>query len=70
MGGKCVLCSYHKCSASMVFHHVDGGTKEFNIAAGGYYRSWRRVEKELKKCVLVCGNCHGEVHTGLVVIPG
>lgn len=27
---------------------------------------WDRVFEEMKKCVFVCANCHGEIHAGLV----
>jgi hypothetical protein len=27
---------------------------------------WDRVFAEMQKCVLVCGNCHGEIHEGLI----
>ncbi len=27
--------------------------------------SWEMIEKELKKCVLLCCRCHREVHDGL-----
>lgn len=62
-GGKCSLCGYNKCSYSMHFHHVNG-SKDFNIA-GKHCYSWDKIKKELDKCVLVCANCHGEIHSGL-----
>lgn len=30
-----------------------------------FSETWSRVLEELKKCILVCANCHGEIHTGL-----
>lgn len=62
LGGKCCLCGYNKCSASLDFHHVDPSTKEFGIGAKGLTRSWEKTKIELDKCILVCKNCHGELH--------
>lgn len=44
------------------FHHKDGEYKEGNIASK--YKSWsqERLEKELKKCVVICANCHRKLH--------
>ena len=50
----------------MDFHHLDAKTKEFGISLDGITRSWDRVLKELDKCVLVCSNCHREVHAGML----
>ena len=62
-GGKCVLCGYKKCQDALAFHHIESGNKEFGLARGvGLCRSWERVKKELDKCVLVCCNCHAEIH--------
>jgi len=46
-------------------HHLDSSEKDFGISSRGYTRSWKRVQEELKKCVLLCANCHREVHVGL-----
>lgn len=64
-GGKCRLCGYNRCKRSMDFHHVDPATKSFEIGPN-WQRSWKVLEVELDKCVLVCANCHGEIHAGLI----
>jgi len=68
-GGKCVICGYHRCITAMKFHHLDPNTKEFGISRYGVTRSWEAVKAELDKCILVCGNCHDEIHEGVTIIP-
>ena len=65
-GGKCISCGYYRCQAALDFHHVDTTQKEFGISMDGITRSWERVQKELDKCVLVCSNCHREIHAGIL----
>lgn len=67
-GGKCIVCNYNKCSQSLVFHHIDPNEKDFGIASNKT-RSWEKIKKELDKCVLLCHNCHNEVHAGLTQLP-
>ena len=64
-GGSCCICGYNRCVRSFDFHHVDAKEKSFGIGCGST-KSWDRVRKELTKCVLLCRNCHGEVHDGMV----
>ena len=61
-GGKCQVCSYDKCLGALEFHHKDSNHKDFGISAKGYARSWEKVKSELDKCILVCANCHREIH--------
>jgi hypothetical protein len=65
MGGKCVNCGYAQCWRSMTFHHLDPTVKAFTISAKLSY-AWDRLRAELDKCILVCANCHGEIHEGLL----
>lgn len=64
-GGKCSICGYHKCQAALDFHHLDPLEKDFNVSK---YRqtSWNKrkdsILSELDKCILVCKNCHSEIH--------
>ncbi len=64
-GGQCQLCSYDRCLAALEFHHPDPVQKDFSISADGSTRSWARVRLEIEKCVLLCANCHREVHAGI-----
>ena len=61
-GGKCMFCSYSKCIDALDFHHVDEDEKSFGLAKDGLTRSWKKIRKELDKCVMVCANCHRELH--------
>lgn len=67
-GGKCLLCGYNKCNASLDFHHIDPKEKDFAIGSDGNTRGWDVIQPELDKCVLLCRNCHGEVHAGVTKI--
>ncbi len=68
-GGKCEICGYDKCMAAMVFHHKDPCKKEFGLSMQGLTRSWESTKRELGKCVLLCSNCHREVHVGETQLP-
>lgn len=61
MGGSCRNCGYDKCYAALEFHHEDPQTKEFNWNKV-CKKSWEIITKELQKCVLLCSNCHRELH--------
>lgn len=68
-GDKCSLCGYAKCSAALEFHHFDENKKDFGLSRKGLTRSWKRVAQELDKCLLVCANCHREIHAGILQPP-
>jgi len=65
LGGRCRGCERAVPVAAFEFHHLDAGTKEFAISADGVPRRWERIVAELEKCVLLCANCHREVHAGI-----
>ena len=60
MGGKCSLCGYDRCIAALEFHHIDKSQKERQLSSGSCH-SWEEDVKEVKKCSLVCSNCHKEI---------
>ncbi len=68
MGGACRSCGRSEPVAALEFHHLEPGRKEFAISTEGTPRSWPRIEAELAKCVLLCANCHREVHAGARIL--
>jgi predicted HNH restriction endonuclease len=64
-GSRCAVCQYDKCFQALEFHHLESDKKDFGISAKGYTRSWKMVIQELDKCILLCANCHREVHDGI-----
>lgn len=62
-GGKCSICGYDKNMGALTFHHKDSSTKKFGIS--GRLLTTKNMEElieEANKCVLLCHNCHMEVH--------
>lgn len=63
-GGKCQICGYNKSLAALTFHHIDPSKKEWSPSRVMSYK-WEIVIKELEKCMLLCHNCHQELHAGI-----
>ncbi len=63
MGGGCSMCGYNKNLSALEFHHLIPAEKNFQIdtrkIAGS---SVGKINEELKKCILLCANCHQELH--------
>ena len=64
LGGKCSICGYNKCIDALEFHHKDPNEKEFKLGSGNTM-SWKEYKSEALKCILVCSNCHKEIHSKL-----
>lgn len=65
-GGKCEKCGYNKCISAMHFHHINPNEKDFGIS--GKTLSFEKLKIEVDKCMLLCSNCHSEIHEGLLKI--
>lgn len=65
LGGSCIYCGYNRCQRALHFHHVDPEKKKLNMATA----PWKTAKKELKKCVILCANCHAEIHAGMKFLP-
>lgn len=63
-GAKCNECGYSVCLAALEFHHRNPAEKNFQLSSGNT-RSLAKMREESKKCVLLCANCHREVHAGI-----
>jgi len=61
-GGKCCKCGYDKCTEALEFHHLEKSEKEESPSYIIMRWSFEKAKKELDKCILVCANCHREIH--------
>lgn len=59
-GGKCQKCGYDKCAGALEFHHLRD--KSFALSSNNLGKAWATVLAEFEKCILVCANCHREIH--------
>lgn len=70
-GGACCVCNYVRCLGALVFHHLDPAEKDFTFAQKSSFKKLNKtLKKELDKCILVCRNCHAEIHDGLHKLAG
>jgi len=70
MGGECICCEYKKCTDALEFHHRDKDQKERTLAGiRASVMAWSKIVEEARKCVLVCSNCHKEIHAGVTLVP-
>jgi hypothetical protein len=58
-GGKCMKCGYNKCIGSLQFHHIDPSQKSFQVSLAS---TFEKAKPELNKTIMLCSNCHDELH--------
>ena len=62
-GFKCECCNYGKNYAALEFHHKEPSKKSFQLDLRSLSnRKWDAILDEVKKCILICSNCHAELH--------
>lgn len=62
-GGKCEKCGYNKNISAFDFHHRNPDEKSFEIKVQYLnYKSDEEILNEALKCMLLCSNCHREIH--------
>lgn len=69
VGSCCKVCGYDQCQQALELHHKNPKEKSFDISDAIYQKikvTDREIKIELKKCVLLCANCHRELHYGLI----
>jgi len=61
---------YNKCNEALELHHIDRDTKKLSFGKViANPKKWAIILEEAKKCVLLCSNCHKEVHFGYCELP-
>ncbi len=64
-GAKCETCGLVATLenvAAFDFHHRDPKEKSFGMSSNYNRKSWQDLENEVKKCNLLCKNCHALEH--------
>jgi hypothetical protein len=70
MGGRCQSCGYSACHDALALHHLDPSQKEISFAGlRAHPKEIAKVIPELRKCTLLCANCHSEVHADMREAP-
>ena len=59
----CAVCGYNKCTRALDFHHVNPKNMKFRLNVNNICKNPKVVAEELYKCILLCANCHREVHS-------
>jgi hypothetical protein len=67
-GGCCAVCGYGRCVINLVFHHIDPDQKSFGLSSATS-KALATLREEMRKCILFCANCHGEIEAGLIESP-
>ena len=66
LGGKCKICGLEfdgNCTSVFDFHHKNPKKKLFNINNCSLNKySLAQIYSEVKKCELLCANCHRLIH--------
>jgi hypothetical protein len=65
-GGRCAICFYKKCFDVLCFHHKNPKEKIDNVTAILRKFGIQKAKEEAKKCILLCANCHGEIHAEVI----
>lgn len=64
--GGCIICGEKEISC-LDFHHKDPTQKEQCIADMFHTGNRKNIEEEIKKCVILCANCHRKHHAGVLI---
>lgn len=66
-GGCCEKCGYNKYIGALQFHHIDPKEKDPNWERFKNRKFDDKFKNELNKCMLLCANCHAEIHYELQI---
>lgn len=65
---SCVLCGEDAVEC-LDLHHLDPSEKDDTLQRIISHGSWRKIEEEIAKCIVVCANCHRKIHSGRIECP-
>lgn len=68
-GDKCCICGFDSFQEGLDFHHVNPKEKAFSLGSQAATKALEKQLEELRKCILVCANCHRGIHAGKISVP-
>ena len=66
---KCCICGFDKWQSALEFHHVNPEEKDFSLTTNSTTKAIEKQLAEMKKCILVCSNCHRGIHSNILTVP-
>jgi len=65
---QCSKCGYDKNPRVLHFHHISNKNKVYNVSdMVGKGCSITNIKKEIRKCIVLCANCHQEKHNTYLI---
>lgn len=65
------FCGCYFCDevepVALDFHHLNPKEKDLNVSLAVSY-STKSLKLEIRKCVVLCANCHRKVHAGILTV--
>jgi hypothetical protein len=62
----CYVCQ-ERSHVVLDFHHLDSKQKEHNISRMTRdSKNINDIKSEIKKCIVLCSNCHRKLHAGVI----
>jgi len=56
---SCAMCGWKEHPEVLHWHHVNRKDKKGRVVQ---QNSWKQLKEEMKKCILLCPNCHYWLH--------
>lgn len=63
----CEKCKIKYKGYILDFHHIHG--KDINVSKLTSHGNMKKIKNEIRKCIVVCANCHREIHYGNDDVP-
>lgn len=64
----CQVCGYNRCKKALEFHHKSSIEKDASISKAIRLWGTKKLADEIQKCILLCANCHREVHDNMITL--
>lgn len=64
---KCLICRETE-PVALDLHHISPEEKDMHPSGMASY-STDNLRKEIRKCVVLCSNCHRKLHAGIIKLP-